>query len=61
MKENLDHPANAATAVGAQPGFVIVIQHADGKQETVGPPPQQPALIDVTPIEEPRRPLQREL
>jgi hypothetical protein len=61
MKETLDNPARTPMAPGAVPGFCIVIRHGD-RDEIFDPlpPPQQPAMIDVTPIEEPRRPFQYE-
>jgi hypothetical protein len=60
MKDNLDNPAPAIAAVSIQPGVCIVIQHSD-RAEILNPlPPKQPAMIDVTPIEEPRRPYQHE-
>jgi hypothetical protein len=34
-----------------RPGLVIVINHGDGRQDTIGPPVPAP-MIDVTPIEE---------
>jgi hypothetical protein len=58
MKENLDNPARTPMVQGTVPGFVIVIRQPDGTEQAIPPPPAP--MIDVTPIEEPGRPYQRE-
>ena len=59
MKENLDNPAHTLRPPGTIPGLVVIIESPNGAVQMI-PPAPPPLQIDVTPIEEPRRPYQYE-
>jgi hypothetical protein len=59
MKQDADNPASSAGAgQHFTPGLVVIIQGPGAVTQMI--PPPQPALIDVTPKEEPRWPYQHE-
>jgi hypothetical protein len=46
LREMADDPRSSGMSLRQTPGFVIVIQHADGTVREIGPPPPPPMQIE---------------